>query len=51
MCIEKYAIYGKGDEGQRGTRRTLPKMEKTMNMGEMFLKSVCSKYFVKNYIL
>ena len=48
---KKYAIYRKGDEGQRGTRRTLPKMAKTMNMGRMFLKSVFSKHFVKNYIL
>ena len=29
---KKHTIYGKGDEGQRGTRRTLPKMVKTMNM-------------------
>ena len=31
----KYAIYGKGDESQRGTIRTLPKMTKTNeNMNE-----------------
>ena len=31
----KYAIYGKGDECQRGTRRTLPKKTKTNeNMNE-----------------
>ena len=33
---KKHAIYGKGDEGQRGTRRTLPKMAKTMNIEGMF---------------
>ena len=33
---KKHTIYRKGDEGQRGKRRTLPKMEKTMNMEGMF---------------
>ena len=48
---KKHTIYGKGDEGQRGTRRTLPKIAKTKNMEGMFLISVFSKHFVKNYIL
>ena len=32
----EYAIYGKGDECQRGTIRTLPKMAKLMKMEGMF---------------
>ena len=48
---KKHTIYGKGDEDQRGTIRTLPKMVKTMNKGRMFLKRVFSRHFVKNYIL
>ena len=48
---KKHTIYGKGDEGQSGTRITLPKMVRTMNMEGMFLFSVVSKHFVKNYIL
>ena len=47
---KRHSIYGKGDEGQRGTRRTLPKMVKTMNIEGMFLISVISKHFVINYI-
>ena len=48
---KKYTIYEKGDEYQRGTIRTLPKMVKTMNKGRMFLKNVFSKHFVKICIL
>ena len=48
---KKHTTYGKGDEDQRGTIRTLPKMVKTMNKGRMFLKGVFSKHFVKIYIM
>ena len=48
---KKHTIYGKGDEDQRGTIRTLPKMVKTMNKGRMFLRSVISRLLVKNYSL
>ena len=47
---KKHTIYGKGNEDQRGTRRTLPKMAKTMNMEGMFFgdsKGVFSKHFCK----
>ena len=42
---KKHTIYGKGDEDQRGTIRTLPKMAKTYEHGRMFLRSVFSKHF------
>ena len=44
---KKHTIYGKWDEDQRGTIRTLPKMVKAMNKGKMFLKSVNSRHLVK----
>ena len=47
---KKHTIYGKGDEDQRGTIRTLPKMVKTMNKGRMFLKSVISRHLVKKLL-
>ena len=47
---KKYTIYGKGDEDQRGTIRTLPKMVKTMNKGRMFLRSVISRLLVKKLL-
>ena len=47
----KHTIYGRWDEDQRGTIRTLPRMVKTMNKRRMFLKNVFSKHFVKNCIL
>ena len=33
---QKHVIYGKWDEGQRGTRKTLPKMANTMNIKGIF---------------
>ena len=42
---KKHTIYGKGDEDQRGTIRTLPKMVKNMNKGRMFLKKCLFKAF------
>ena len=48
---QKHAIYGKGDEGQRGERRTLLKMAKTMNMEGMFFgdsRKCLFKVFCKN---
>ena len=36
----KHAIYRKGDECPRATRRILSKMAKTMNMGWMFFESL-----------
>ena len=41
----KYAIYGKGDEGQRGTIRTLPKMAKTHEHGRNVLWWLKKVYF------
>ena len=50
----KHAIYGKEDEGQRGTIRTLPKMEKKlMNMEGMFFdgsRKCLFKAFLQNII-
>ena len=51
---KKHIIYGKGDEGQRGIIKTLPKMAKTMNMEGMFFggsRKCIFKVFCKNYIL
>ena len=48
---KKHIIYEKGDEDQRGTIRTLPKMVKTMNKGRMFLRSVISRLLVKKITL
>ena len=47
---KKHTIYGKGDEDQRGTIKTLPKMVKTMNKGRMFLKSVFSRHFYQKLL-
>ena len=46
---KKHAIFGKGYEGQRGTRRTLPKMAKTMNMRGMFFGD-SRKYLLKAFL-
>ena len=47
---KKHTIYGKGDEDQRGTIRTLPKMVKNYEQGWMFLKmsfqSILSKFCI-----
>ena len=47
---KKHTIYGKGDEDQRETLRTLPKMVKTMNNGRMFLKSIISRHLIKKLL-
>ena len=52
---KKHTIYGKWDEDQRGTIRTLPKMEKIMNMEGMFVgdssKSLFKAFLKKICIL
>ena len=48
---KKHALYGKGDEDQRGTIRTLPKMVKTYEQGKNVLRSVISRLLIKKITL
>ena len=48
---KKHTIYGKGDEDQRGTIRTLPKMVKTYEQWKNVLRSVISRFFSQKITL